>query len=90
MLNKIEDELRVHPEILVDDDVPESCDPSPRHIGHPLPRLRRQRTDSLTNHGEVTKDSVIGHRAELLRVQKALIVLAPADRFKYVGEPLVV
>ena len=42
MIDQVEDQVGIHAEVLVDDDVTKACDRSPRNIGHTVARLARQ------------------------------------------------
>ena len=91
LIDDVNDEVRVHPEVLMHDDVAQTGDRGPRDVGHPLSRLVRQRTDCLTDHREVAQNCVVSHRGEPIgATEVGSIILTTPDRVEDVGKPLLV
>lgn len=70
LVEDVANDVRVHPEVFMHDDVPETGDGRPRHLRTGGLVLVWQSFDGLANDGKVAQHGVIGLSPEVARVQK--------------------
>lgn len=55
ILDEVQDQVWIHAEVLVNDDVAKPRDRSPSNVGHPISRLTGKGPDGLANHGQMRR-----------------------------------
>lgn len=58
-LNDTPDNLKIHTEVLVDQDIPQRGDAPPRHLGMLTLQLRREVFDRFADHFQIADDPIL-------------------------------